>query len=110
MKHLTRPVKITVCADGFVSLCEEMADRRLKAALPFHSAWTRAEAIALIQRVCELHPCRHGGKVGMTVEPRAPNWPAGTHVECTSYIDDLADIFQAAELEMQVEARIAWRG
>jgi hypothetical protein len=94
MDRLTRPVKITVCADGFVSVMEKPKDRRLGAAMVCYSAWTLKEAIDLIQQVCELRPCFHGGKTGMVLEPRAPEWPAEAGI---GDIDQLGGLFEAAD-------------
>ncbi len=95
-KVLDRPIKITVCADGFVSLCAQPKHRRLKAALPVHSVNTYDEAVVLVAKVCNLAPCFHGGKTGLTLEPHAPHWPAGGS-ESLSDLDVLAVSFQLAE-------------
>ncbi len=86
MKQLLKPIKITVCSDGFVSIMttkSKAIPRRLNAGLPVHSVDTIQEAVDLISKTCLLAPCLHGGKTGTTIEPRVPNWPR------ESSIDDL---------------------
>lgn len=92
MKNLSLPVKISVCADGFVSIYVTASERRLKAALPVHSTKTVEQALMLIQKVCIFKACSHKGKIGTTVEA----WLPGT----TGKYEDLekaAKIFQEAE-------------
>lgn len=96
--NLKRPVKITVCGDGFVSIMTGPKDRRLKAALPCHSAWNLKEALELIAKVCILRACAHGGKLGMTVEAHAPDWwPENAEPDSQANIQRLADLFQKVD-------------
>lgn len=95
MKNLERPVKITCCCDGHVSIMRTAKDRRLKSALPCYSMFTVGDAIALISRVCTLKACEHGGKTGTLIEPWAPNWVrGGGNLEL---LEDLNEIFYQAE-------------
>jgi hypothetical protein len=103
---IQRPVKITVCADGHVSIMTIGQHKRLKSAMTVYSANTIPEAIALIEDVCSMKPCYHGGKVGMTVEAWAPNWPPGGTQDVT-FIQRLADCFKRAERDRYAPAREA---
>lgn len=98
--NIDRPVLITVCADGFVSIMRDKKDRRLRAALPCHSTNTVEEAIHLIGKVCNLRACAHGGKTGTLIEPWAPNWPIygeGTF----EHKEELSKLFETAEEELE---------
>lgn len=74
MKNLDRPVKITACADGFLSIQSDSLNlkRRLGAALPFYSVNSIQEALKLISDVGELAVCQ--SPKGCSVEYQIPEW------------------------------------
>lgn len=72
MKYLEKPIKITVCSDGFLSLRFGKLKPRLGAALPCYSTDTVEQALELIKQIGVLTPCE--GSKGVTVEFRAPDW------------------------------------
>jgi len=94
--HATKPIKITVCADGHVSILRNEKDRRLKAAICCYGVDSIEDALMLIQKVCILKACVHGGKVGTLVEPWAPNWPIGIDADYT-HIQELSKMFSQAD-------------
>lgn len=73
--YLNKPIKITVCCDGFVSIMRTAKDKRLRAGLPCYSVDNLPQALELIRKVCILRCCEHGGKTGTLVEPWMPDWP-----------------------------------
>ena len=89
---LSKKVKITVCSDGFVSVMLNPEHRRLGAALPAYSVNTLENAIQLIEAVCPLNVCDRG-KDGISLEPRAPNWPAWGATQDINLIFELGEIF-----------------
>lgn len=93
---LSKPVKITVCADGHVSIMRNAKDRRLNAALPCYSVDDVPQALMLIQKVCILKACEHGGKTGTLVEAYAPSWPLGG-AQDVEPIYQLAKLFEEAD-------------
>lgn len=97
--YLRKPIKITVCADGFVSIMRTAKDRRQKAALPCYSVNEIHEAIVLIGKVCHLRACEHGGKTGTLIEPWAPNWPLYGSAD-VEHIYQLGELFAFAERDM----------
>lgn len=101
---LKKDIKITACADGFVSVYAFDKDKRLGAALPFYSVDTWREAITLIGMVCKLKPCNHGGKTGLVIEPRAPNWPKDEEApmsERLHALQELTELFRLAHEELE---------
>lgn len=97
--YLSKPVKITVCRDGFVSIMRNAKDRRLKAGLPCYSVQDIGVAITLIGKVCTLRACEHGGKTGTLIEPWAPNWPLYGDAD-VDLIEKLGELFHHAEQEL----------
>lgn len=74
---LEKQFKITVCADGFVSVIQHLKDRRLGSGIPVYGCNDIIRALTLIQKACFLSRCRHRGKTGTTVEPKLVGWPEG---------------------------------
>ncbi len=90
---ISKPIKITVCADGFVSIFTKgLGKPRLGAALPCHSTDTMEEAMFLIRTICELTICTRPD--GNTIEPRAPVWVANQDID---QIESLGLMFQHTE-------------
>lgn len=97
--RFSKPVKITVCCDGHVSIMRTAKDKRLGAALPVYSADDVLSAIELIRKVCYLKACEHGGKTGTLIEPWAPNWPLGGGT--LDHLEELSAIFEAADCPIE---------
>jgi len=93
--QISKPIKITVCADGFVSIRFAKHKARLGAGLPCHSTNTVEEALELINKICTLTVCT--GKDGCTVEPRAPVWLNNQDIE---QLYNLGVVFQYTEEQL----------
>jgi hypothetical protein len=76
MSNLDKPFIITVCKDGSLSILERgsKGQRRLGAALPVYGCDDVLIALELIRRVGWLRRVDHGPKLGIIIEPLAPNW------------------------------------
>ena len=96
---IKKKYQITVCADGFVSVVDDMRNRRLKAGIPVWGTDDIAFALHLISRVCTLSCCTHGGKTGTTVEPKMPVWPKGgcSDIEGDTFLPLATEAFLKAE-------------
>lgn len=107
--ELSKRFKITVCCDGFVSIVEDMKHRRLNAALPAHSVDSIELALELVKQTTELRVCRHKGKLGTTIEPRAKCWPVfGDADDDIEYVQDFAEDLQRAEKQIEHKKRTGW--
>lgn len=100
---LDKKYKITVCADGFVSIMENAKDRRLGAALPAYSCSDIHTAMELIRRVCVLTRCDHGKKTGVIIEPKAPNFIGREGSQDISMIQQFGELLQKAEEDLKRE-------
>lgn len=89
--HLNKPIKITVCKDGAVSIRFGELKPRQNAALPCYSVDTLDKALLLIRKVCHLSVYTDDGD-NTTVEPKAPNW--GGNIEDIAY---LTEVFKKAD-------------
>ncbi len=113
MRDISKKFKISVCADGFVSLyssTHKELKRRLGSALPVYSVDNMFVALELIERVCRLRPCVRPGKAGTSIEPKAPGWPQDymhNEPDVSYELERIGTLFRNAHMRMLEELKAA---